>query len=67
MALNKVKRERITDSLLKLQSASSALRGVDPGDVPDLEDVQDCLKDADKILGAALRSPAARQPRKGQH
>ena len=59
MALNKVEKERITDSLLKLQSASKVLKGVDRAKVPDLEEIEKCLKDADKILGAALRSPAS--------
>ena len=54
--LKKVERERITDSLLKLQAVSNSLNRVDPTNVPDLKDVQECLEDADKILGRALRS-----------
>jgi hypothetical protein len=58
MALKRVERERITDSLLKLQSVANSLDRVDSTKIPNLEDVQECLEDADKILGAALRSPA---------
>jgi hypothetical protein len=56
VALKKVERERITDSLLKLQAVSNSLNSVDPRKVPDLEDIQECLEDADKILGRALRA-----------
>ena len=55
VALKKVERERITDSMLKLQGVSTSLNRVDPAKVPDLKNVQDCLEDADRILGDALR------------
>ncbi len=61
MALKRVEKERITDSLRKLQSVSDTLKRVNPAEVPDLENVEDCLKDADKILGAALRPPASKE------
>ena len=56
MALKRVEKERIKDSLLKLQSVANSLNQVDSTEIPHLEDVQECLEDADKILGGALRS-----------
>ena len=55
MALTKVERERITDSVLKLQSVRTSLENVDPSKIPDLNSIESCLKDADKNLTAALR------------
>jgi hypothetical protein len=62
VTLNRVERERITDSQLKLQAVSTSLNRVDPSKVPDLENVKDCLEDADRILGNALRSPDSDEP-----
>jgi hypothetical protein len=56
MALTRVERERITDSRLKLQSAAHTLKNIDPDKVPDFDEIQECLEDADKSLGGALRS-----------
>ena len=56
MALKRVEKERIKDSLLKLQSVANSLNHVNSTEIPHLEDVQECLEDADKILGGALRS-----------
>ena len=64
MALKRVEKERIKDSVLKLQSVANALDQVDPKEIPHLEDVQECLEEADKILGGALRSPSAGEARK---
>jgi len=55
MALTRLERERITDSKLKLQSAANTLSRVAPEKVPDFNDIQDCLEDAEKSLGSALR------------
>lgn len=57
MALTRVEKEQITDSRLKLQSAANTLHHIDPKKVPDLDEIQDCLENADKTLGIALRSP----------
>jgi hypothetical protein len=59
MALKRVEKERITDSRLKLQSVTNTLKRVNPAEIKDLEDIEDCLKDADRILGDALRTPAS--------
>jgi hypothetical protein len=55
MALTRLERERITDTRLKLQSAANTLNQIDPAKVPDFDDIQDCLEDAEKSLGGALR------------
>jgi hypothetical protein len=56
MALTRLERERITDSRLKLQSATHTLKNIDPDKVPDFDEIQECLEDAEKSLGGALRS-----------
>ncbi len=55
MPLTKVEREKITDSVLKLQSVRASLENMDDSKIPDLKSVESCLKDADKNLTAALR------------
>jgi hypothetical protein len=59
MALTKVEREQITDGMLKIQSARASLEDVDPTKVPEVEEIEDCLEDADKNLGRALRQPSS--------
>lgn len=66
MALTRVERERINDSRSKLQSVADSLRHVDSKKVPDFEEIQDCLEDADKSLGGALRSSDPEPPKKGR-
>lgn len=56
MGLSRVERERVNDSRLKIQSAADSLRNVSPGNIPEFEEIQTCLQDADKNLGRALRS-----------
>jgi hypothetical protein len=55
MALTKVERERITDSVLKLQSVRASLENIDATKVPEFEALETCLEDADKNLQIALR------------
>jgi hypothetical protein len=55
MALTKVERERIGDSRLKLQSVAHSLHQIDREKVPDVEDIEDCLDEAEKTLSGALR------------
>jgi len=50
-----VEREKITDTVLKIQSARASLKDFDEKKLPDLADMQDCLDDADKALRRALR------------
>jgi hypothetical protein len=56
MALTRLERERITDSRLKLQSAARTLNHIDPEKVHDLDEIQDCLEDAEESLRTSLRS-----------
>jgi hypothetical protein len=55
MALTRVEREKITDTVLKIQSASDLLEDFDESKIPKVDGVQDCLKGADKTLRLALR------------
>ena len=55
MALTPVEREKITDGMRKIQSARASLENVDPSKIPEFENLEDCLEDADKNLGAALK------------
>jgi hypothetical protein len=56
MALTPVERERLTDGRLKIQSVADSLKHVDPKHIPGVEEIQECLEDADKSLSGALRS-----------
>ena len=63
MALTPVEREKITDGMRKIQSARASLEDVDPSKIPEFEDLEDCLEDADKNLGAALKqAPTEKKP-----
>ena len=59
MALTRVEREKITDGMRKIQSARASLEDVDGSKIPEFDDMEDCLEDADKNLGLALRQPPA--------
>ena len=54
MKLTPVERERITDSMLNIQAARTALKDVDDQKLPDAEEIEDCLKSADRNLKVAL-------------
>jgi len=56
MALTRLERERISDSRLKIQSAASTLKHVDPRKIRDIESIKDCLRTAAHYLGSALQS-----------
>ena len=56
MPLSRVERERITDSVLKIQSARASLERMDKMKIPDLDEIQSCLKTADRSLSNALRN-----------
>ena len=55
MSLTRVERERITDSRLRLQTVANSLKHVDPDKVPKMEEIQECLDQADRNLDRALR------------
>ena len=54
MSLNNVEREKVNDSRLKLQSAARVLRGLNHDQIPDYEDIEKCLEDAEGSLRQAL-------------
>ncbi|HEY3837644.1 MAG TPA: hypothetical protein VGL72_13780 [Bryobacteraceae bacterium] len=54
MRLTTVERERMTDSLLKIQSARENLNQIDSDKIPSAEEVAECLETADKSLKEAL-------------
>ena len=56
MKLSKLEREKLTDSVLSIQSARASLEGLDQSKVPELAELQNCLEDADRNLRLALRS-----------
>jgi len=56
MPLTRTERERVSDSMLKLQSAAKSLRKVNPDDIPDFADIESCLEDADRNLRLALQN-----------
>ena len=55
MALTKVERERIKDSRLRIQTVANSLKNVNPEKVPQMEEIQECLDQADRTLDHALR------------
>jgi hypothetical protein len=59
MELTAVEREKITDGMLKIQSARASLEDVDATKIPEFEELEDCLEDADKNLGQALRKDSS--------
>ena len=60
MKLTDVERERITDSMLKIQSIRLSLDEVEEGKIPHVDEIDSCLENADHNLRIALgyaRSP----------
>ena len=56
MGLTRVDKERIRDSRLKLQSVANSLKQVTPKGIDGMDEIQDCLRDAEKSLRGALQS-----------
>jgi hypothetical protein len=56
MSLNKLEREVITDSMLKVQSIKASLERINPDKVPDNDEIQNCLESADQSFREALKS-----------
>jgi hypothetical protein len=61
MKLTRVEREKITDSMLKIQSAKASLEGIDETKVKDFEEMEECLENADENLRQALREAPAKK------
>jgi hypothetical protein len=60
MGLNRMERERISDSRLKIQSVAASLHKIDPTKIPRIEEIQECLDDAEETLKGALTNSKAR-------
>ena len=57
--LTEEERERVKDSKHNIQSAAASLSRVDPRKVPKLEEVEECLENANKVLREVLQAPAS--------
>jgi hypothetical protein len=55
MALTRMEREAINDSVLKIQSIESSLSHVDDSKVSVLGEIQECLRNAHQQLRGVLR------------
>jgi hypothetical protein len=61
MALTRLEREAITDSVLKIRSIQASLEEVEEADIPDREDIDSCLEMADKNLRKVLTEGGPRK------
>jgi len=55
MGLSRQEKERLSDSRMKIQSVADSLSHVDPDKVPNFDEIEECLDEADKNLDKALR------------
>ena len=62
MKLTPAERERITDSVLKVQSVRASLDHLDQGKIPKLDEMEECLGDVDYGLRTALGYANNRSP-----
>ncbi len=68
MTLNKLEREVLTDSMLKIQSIQASLSEIDTTKIGDIEEIHSCLNSAGKSFrraahkASASRSATAREP-----
>ena len=54
MPLSNVDRERITDCVLKIQSVKNSLEEVEKENIPNEQEVEECLETADHNFRVAL-------------
>jgi hypothetical protein len=54
MPLNRLEREVITDSMLKVQSIQASLHQIDESKVPGIHEVHSCLKTANNTFRSVL-------------
>jgi hypothetical protein len=64
--LTSMERERITDSVLKIQSVRNSLEVVDQTKLPEKADIDACLENADHSLRTALGYVPSPSPVKDQ-
>jgi hypothetical protein len=63
MPLTKLEREAITDSMLKIQSIQASLEQIDDAKVLGMDEIQECLENADHSFRHALRNgPPGKTP-----
>ena len=63
MDLSKTERAKITDSVHSIQLAQASLVDIDETKVPEVNEIQECLDDADRNLRRALRqAPPKKKP-----
>ena len=62
MQLSRADKERINDSRLKIQAAASTLSDVSPSKIPDLDEIQECLENAEKNLAHGFHRTACVRP-----
>jgi hypothetical protein len=59
--LNRLEREVITDSMLKIQSIQASLDEIDGSKLPDIDEIHSCLRSANRSFRAALKSGPSKQ------
>jgi hypothetical protein len=64
MKLTKVERERMTDSVLKVQSVRASLDQIERDKIPKLDKMEECLADVDHSLREALGYAAQKDSEK---
>ena len=62
MKLTQTERERITDSVLKIQSVRESMRKVDTAKVPEKKELEECLDRVDRNFRQALGYGPAKKP-----
>jgi len=61
MELTKSERAKLTDSVHSIQSARASLADIDETKLPEVDEIQKCLKGADKNLRSALRQALSKK------
>lgn len=56
MAMTRAEKERVSDMRLKIQSVARSLQHLDQCEIPDLDQIESCLEDADRNLQVALHA-----------
>jgi hypothetical protein len=56
MAMTKAEKERVNDIRLKLQSAARSLQHLPESDIPDYDEIEKCLDNADQNLREAIQT-----------
>jgi|SRR5579862_804001 len=65
--LTEEERARLNDCQNKIQSVANSLAHVDPRKVPDFDEIEECLENADQSLKETLKSnPGPDQPKSGK-